>query len=351
MARTDRPSTLHDVARLAGVSYQTVSRVINGHPSVAESTRKSVVAAIEALQYHPNPMARGLATSRSTTLGVVSFGTRFYGPSQMLLHIEAAAKERGYAVMPVSIASLQAEEIRAALRQLKRYRVDAMLLIAPTRGAVVERAAELAGNTPLLVVDAASPGELSSVTIDQAAGAALATTHLISLGHTRVANISGPLSWNDAYLRYQAWAQTLLDHGLEVGPSLPGDWSAAGGYEAARALIQSGAEFSALQVGNDQMAIGALLALDQAGIRVPEDVSVVGFDDIPEAAYLQPPLTTVRQDFSLLGVRCVELLVEEIGRSELPPVAETIQPSLVLRQSAAPCAAPKSVHSQSGRIS
>lgn len=199
----------------------------------------------------------------------------------------------------------------------------------------------LCGGRPFVMIDVAKGSPLPSVVIDQGHGSALATRHLVDLGHHHVAEISGPLAWHDAWARHEAWRETLLKAGLTPGRSVEGDWTAEGGYRAAEALLSSGERFTALVVGNDQMALGALAALSERGVRVPEEVSVVGFDDVPEARFYRPPLTTVRQDFAELGTRSAALILKAIEARrapQLPPRPEQVclTPELVVRLSTAP---------------
>lgn len=281
--------TLNDVARAAGVSHQTVSRVINEHPSVAPATRARVLAAIRELGYRPNALARKLVTGRSKTVGIVGFGTTFYGPAQMVLSVERALKGRGYGFALASVDDLERPSLEGAVRELGRHDVEGLILITPLREVSLAEIDALCGGRPFVMIDVAKGSPLPSVVIDQGHGSALATRHLVDLGHHHVAEISGPLAWHDAWARHEAWRETLLKAGLTPGRSVEGDWTAEGGYRAAEALLSSGERFTALVVGNDQMALGALAALSERGVRVPEEVSVVGFDDVPEARFYRPP--------------------------------------------------------------
>ncbi len=326
--------TLYDVARQAGVSYQTVSRVINNHPHVAVETRQRINAIIDDLGYRPSRAARSLATQRSCTLGIVTFGVNYYGPAQMMLNAERAAKAQGYSLRLSSIAQVSLEEVHEAIGGLRDQMVDGIILIVPTMGIRYAQLAEACGEIPFVETDTEASPEIPSVVIDQNAGSRLATEYLLGLGHRAICEISGPLNWYSAAARHGSWQATLESAGLTPGDHVEGDWTATSGYEAARCLLERGATFTALVVGNDQMALGAMRALSEAGHRIPDDISVVGFDDVPEAAYFEPPLSTVRQDFAALGEQSVEYLVSLIDKPDTPRQQRVVQPRFIARSSA-----------------
>lgn len=327
---------MNDVAQRAGVSYQTVSRVINNHPHVSEGTRSRVLQAIRELGYRPSKAAKSLASSQSNTLGLIVFGMEYYGPSQMVLNIERAARAAGYDLILSSLVDSTVTAMKASIDMLSGWRVDGILAITPVLGEASRQAGMLCPGTPLVQIDIALGMPAPSVIVDQAYGSCLVTQHLIERGHTRICEISGPLDWIGAAARHKSWLDTLRAAGLEPGPSLEGDWSARSGYQAALRLLDQGLPCTGLVVGNDQMALGAMRALRERGLRIPADISVVGFDDIPEAAYFDPPLTTVRQDFNALGRRGIEYLMERIENPQAPPEQRVIYPSFVARLSTAP---------------
>ncbi len=333
-----RRVTLNDVARLSGVSYQTVSRVINNHPYVAEDTRARVLEAIEQLDYHPNKAAKSLVTRRSQTLAVITYGLDKYGPAQIMINVERAAKEAGYDLIFSNIHETSLESMRAAMESLEGWQVDGILAITPVANILCEELRALCGSVPLVQVDIPLGAQVPSAVIDQRWGSALVTRHLISLGHTRIAAISGPLDWFGAQARHESWRETLREARLTPVASLEGDWTAGSGYQAAGQLLDRGLNFTALVVANDQMALGAIRALRDRGLRIPEDISITGFDDIPEAAYFDPPLTTVRQDFGVLGNKGVEYLMERIADPQAAARQVVIRPALVQRLSTGrPC--------------
>lgn len=321
-----------DVARLAGVSHQTVSRVLNGHPNVSPATRANVLAAIRDLGYRPNTAARALVTGKTNVLGVISFDTTLYGPASMLYGIERAARP-GYFVAIASLPSFDRASLTEAVERFLGQAVAGIIVITP-HTAAVEALAGLAIGVPLVAVGCAGSVPMPSVRIDNAAGAALATRHLLDLGHRTVHHIGGPDSWHDAMDRIDGWRRALRAAGAPE-PEMPrGDWSARSGYEAGRVLAaQPGV--TAVFCANDPMAVGFLRAAAEAGRRVPRDVSVVGFDDVPEAAYFSPPLTTIRQDFGALGERALHLLMSQITAGGEAPPPPPVVPQLVVRSSSA----------------
>ena len=322
---------MSDVGRLAGVSHQTVSRVINGSPHVKPETRERVLQAMLELGYRPNFVARALVTGRSRTLGVVSFDTSLYGPASTLLGIERAAHEEEYFVIVASLKSLNRESIVEAVERLRRHGVDGILAITPLEEAA-DALRHAPDDAPLLAVEAGPEESVPVVAVDQVSGAVMATSHLLDLGHENVWHIAGPSNFLESGQRLVGWRTTLERTGIEPPAPLRGDWSARAGYDLGRRLSTDPA-VTAIFVANDQMALGVLRAMHEHGKRVPEDVSVVGFDDIPEAPFFLPPLTTVRQDFDEVGSRSVRLLLRMIETGELPPSAPRVEPELIVRES------------------
>jgi DNA-binding LacI/PurR family transcriptional regulator len=322
-----------DVAKLAGVSLQTVSRVINDSPHVREETRVRVQDAMRKLEYRPNPVARALVTGRSRTLGVVSFDTTLYGPASTLFGIERAAHEADYFVSIVSLRSLTSAAVVSAVERLRDQGVDGILVVAPQESAT-QALLHLPEDVPVVAAEAGPDDSVPLVAVDQVEGARLATRHLLELGHKTVWHISGPSDWLEAEDRVNGWRQTLDAVGASAPPVLVGDWSARAGHELGRQLVERD-DITAVFVANDQMALGLLRTLHEAGRRIPGDISVVGFDDIPEAAYFTPPLTTVRQNFNEMGRRSLLLLLEQIESGVRVPRRETVPPELIVRASTA----------------
>jgi DNA-binding LacI/PurR family transcriptional regulator len=331
-------AVMADVARLAGVSEMTVSRVLNGNPGVRASTRERVLAAMREADYHPNPAARALVTGRNSTIGVVTLDTTLFGPAATLFGLEQAARDAGYFVSVASVRELTRDSIVGAVDSLQRQGVEGIFVIAPHASAQSSLRAmpqSMPRSTPVVAVEAGSAGDLPVVFVDQVAGARVATRHLLDLGHRTVWHLAGPREWLEAQARQRSWEKTLRKAGAAVPPVLVGDWSARSGYELGRELAAD-PSVTAVFVANDYMALGLYRALGEAGRRIPHDVSVVGFDDVPEAGYFMPPLTTVRQDFDEVGRRGLAVLLEQIGN----PVGDTrrrvtIRPVLATRASTA----------------
>jgi DNA-binding LacI/PurR family transcriptional regulator len=323
-----------DVAQLAGVSHQTVSRVINKHPSVTATTRTRVLAAIEELGYRRNSAARTLVTGKSQTLGVVTLNSTLYGPASTLYGIEQAALESQYFVTVASLRSTDRPAVRQAIGRLVDQGVEGVVVIAPL-DSLAQALASLPSGLPVVAVEGDAAADIDVVTVDQHAGAQAATQHLLDLGHATVWHVSGPGDWLEAQQRTTGWRATLERAGIEVPPPLRGDWSARSGFETGRVLA-SMPDVTAVFVANDSMAVGVLRAFHDRGRDVPGDVSVVGFDDVPEAAYFSPPLTTIRQDFGEVGRRSLALLVDQIESGARAAERHVVEATLVVRASTGP---------------
>jgi DNA-binding LacI/PurR family transcriptional regulator len=333
-SRQRRGAVMADVARVAGVSHQTVSRVLNGSDSVRPETKERVLRAMRELDYRPNSLARALVTGRSWTLGVVSFDTTLYGPASTLFGIERAAHTQGYFVSIVSVTSLDRDSVLGAVAQLRGQGVDGILLITPQEGAV-EAVLHIPRDMPVVAVEAGPEEAVPVVTVDQVAGAATATRHLLELGHRTVWHVAGPSDWLEARQRIDGWMAALEEAGADPPPLLSGDWSARSGYELGKRLATV-RDVTAIFAANDQMALGILRALYEAGREVPRDLSIVGFDDIPEAQFFTPPLTTVHQDFNEVGRQSLMLLLDEIGAPTRSSSRVVVPPRLKVRESSAP---------------
>ena len=304
--RRERPAGMAAVAQLAGVSHQTVSRVLNNHVSVRPATRERVLAAMAELDYRPNRLARALVTSRSGLIGVVTSGSAKYGPTSTLMAVEEAARGAGYAANVTAVHDVDPDVLATRMAQtllaFDSQAVEGVIVIAP-RVSTVLALETISSRAPLLIIAAGvAPSErFGVVAVDQAQGARAATAHLVGKGHTRIGHIAGPADWFDSRERYRGWLEELEASGLQPGPVWEGDWSAEFGYRTGLSLVADADRPTAIMVSNDQMALGLLRAFGEGGVAVPGEVSVTGFDDIEGTAHFQPPLTTVRQDFAALG--------------------------------------------------
>ena len=329
-----REPSMFDVARLAGVSHQTVSRVLNEHPNVRDATRRKVQVAIAELGYRPNRAARALATGRYRTIGVVAARSTLYGPASLLAAVEERAADAGFTVSVARVRSFDTDVVRGALAQLLDQRVSAIVAIVPVLSAA-EALDDIASDIPLVTIDGHVGGRVASVHVDQVGGARLAVTHLLDAGHATVWHVGGPEGWFDAAGRIDGWSQVLRERGLVPPPVVPGDWSAASGYQAGL-LLGRMPEVTAIFAANDPMALGVLHAFWEAGVRVPSDVSLVGFDDEVGSAHYTPPLTTVRQDFEAVARNGLAVLLDQLDDGPAAAVDRIVAPTLAIRASVAP---------------
>ncbi len=332
-SETRRPPVMEDVARLAGVSHQTVSRVLNAHPNVSPQTRERVEKAIVELGYRRNTAARSLVTRRSQTIGVLGSDMSHYGPANTLLGVQQAARDKGYFVSVASLSGVTPAAMKDALEFFMMLSVDGIVVIVPHE-AMFESLSTISMAVPLVAVGFGVDERLSVAAVNQRMGASLAVQHLVDLGHTAIAHVSGPPDWIDAAARIDGWRRTLAQAELSDSVLIRGDWSAESGYRAGLELAAAG-DVTALFAANDQMALGALRAFSEAGLRVPQDISLVGYDDQPEAAYLVPPLTTVNQGFKELGARCMQMLLFDMANGH-SGASSVVNPRLVVRSTTAP---------------
>lgn len=329
----DRAPSIRDVARLAGVSHQTVSRVLNDHPSIRATTKARILQVMEELQYRPNQAARALSKGRSRTIGVLTASSAQYGPARSVAAIEDAARRQGYFVDTANLGGADPAAIEDALEHLLDQAVEGLVIIAPQERVfdVLER---LDIAVPYVSLQSTGKHDLRALAADQILGAKMATRHLIDLGHREIVHLAGPQDWNEAEARMRGFLLEIDDADLVTHPPILGDWSADFGYFAGQELLRS-RDFSAVFAANDEMALGLLHALHDARLSVPGDVSVVGFDDVPVASHSWPPLTTVHQDFDAIGRLAFATLLGEMGTGEEVPSA-VVAPRLVVRGSSGP---------------
>ena len=354
--RASKRVTIRDVAAAAGVSHQTVSRVLNDRPDVAEETRAAIWRIIAELNYQPSAIARSLIHQRSLTLGIVTAGLKYDGPSRTLNGITKQAEELGYILLLKELPDFYANHIQPLLNSLLERRVDGILWAVPevgnNRAWLDDQLGGLA--VPMIFLTMQARPGVSVVAVDNYAGGRMATEHLLEQGYRRIGHITGPLDWWEARQRRAGWQDALLAAGIQVADHHweSGNWSSSSGEQAIRRLLEHYPDMDAVFVANDQMALGVLHVACAKGLRVPQDLGVVGFDGIPEAAYYWPPLTTVYQDQQKLGGAAVRELVQIIEANQQDKAAvepKTIlhRPELIVRGS---CMASDHTHRQGVRI-
>jgi DNA-binding LacI/PurR family transcriptional regulator len=324
--------TMADVAELAGVSPQTVSRVLRSHPNVSEVTRLQVEDAVDRLGYRRTGLARALVTGRSMIIGVLTHETAQYSPAAMMLGVRTAARERGYFVSAAGTTSMSSAAITDGISHLRDQGVDGLVIAVPVWDEV--SLGRVTDGLPIAVVDGVASSAEDIITLDQEAAGRMATQHLIDLGHETIWHIAGPSAWKDASGRTTGWEAALIEAGLAVQPVLHGDWTAESGYRNGLVIGQL-PDATAVFVSSDEMAFGVIRALADLGKRVPEDVSVIGMDDIPLAKFATPPLTTIRQPFELMGRTAVEHVLNAIDDPTAPREGLTIAPEIIVRASTA----------------
>jgi LacI family transcriptional regulator len=333
--------TIKDVAERAGVSTMTVSRVLNNRPDVASNTRKRVQEVIEDLGYAPNMAARGLK-GRSRTLGVVATGIEYYGPSRTLASIERRANELGLSLLLSLITDPETDSGEETLINLLAHQIEGILWAVPEIGDnrewLYERVQEI--DTPAVFLSAEPRSNISMSAVDNFYGGKLATQHLVEQGYRHIGIVTGPLSWWEAQQRLEGWRSVLIEHDMAADIDKLqsyGDWSPASGEAGLLQLLGQARSLDAVFASNDQMALGILKAAQEVGLRVPEDLAIVGVDDIPESAFFSPPLTTIKQGLTEMGAATVNMLYDTIEAKEIgeknPPCVRWITPQLIVRKS------------------
>jgi len=334
--------TMKDVAKIAGVSTQTVSRVINNVSYVSAETRHRVENVIEELGYRPSTLARSLSQQRSFTLGIVFFGLKYIGPSRTLNGIADAAEKLGYMLLMKELdAHYDTNSVKSVIDSLLSRQVDGIIWAAPEVGESHAWLKDQLDSIPVpIIFQAMKPREeTSSVTINNYLGAELAVQHLIDMGRKKIAHLSGPLRWWEATERKRGWRDTLEKASLDAYEQYcaEGNWSARSGKPAFLQLLENYPDMDAIFVANDQMALSVLRECRRLKIAIPDQLAVVGFDNIPESEYFCPSLSTVSQDQQLIGETAVNIIIEMIRASQenLPVVVQSrfISPTLIVRES------------------
>jgi len=335
-------ATIKEVASVAGVSTQTVSRVINERPDVSPETRKRVQDVVKRLSYQPSALARSLINQRSHTLGVVIAGLKYIGPSAALSGIAAAAEEAGYSLILKELPRFDTDNLEPVFQALLSRHVDG----------IIWAVSEVGGNRswvnnskfdfeiPLVYLTMEPRRDLTIVSVDNYLGGRLATSHLLEQGYRHIGHIAGPLEWWEARQRMQAWKDTLIKAGVEVQDRqwVAGNWSSSSGAAAIKILFDQYPEMDAVFVANDQMALSTIQFIRQKGLCIPENIGIVGFDNLAESAFFSPALTTIQQDQDKVARLAVAEIIKTIelgwqGQEEIEPNSIILPPTLVVRQS------------------
>ena len=341
MNANKRP-TIKQVAKVAGVSTQTVSRVVNDHPDVALETRNRVRLVIDELGYQPSALARSLIQQRSFTLGIVTAGLRETGPSRTLSGITSAAEADGYSLLLKELSRFDIGDVAPVFQDLLARHVDGIIWAVPEVGEnrkwIHNRSFNL--KIPVVYITMEPVENLTVVSVDNYLGGKMAVSHLLAQGYRHIGHISGPMDWWEARQRMAAWKETLTSAGLAAPDQYwtEGNWSSASGRQGVERLFEQYPEIDAIFVGNDQMALGVVQFASQRGLRIPQDLGLVGFDDISESAYFCPPLTTVQQDQYAVGKVAVEETIKMInsswrGAEPAEPASIILPPALIVRES------------------
>ena len=332
MAEKVRKPNIYDVAKMAGVSHQTVSRVINNADYIKDDTRSKVQSAMEDLGYVPNAAARALVTSKSKIIGILVSDIVYNGPAGMMHAMEKEARKGGFFAISASVDPIESSSIAQGIEHLRRLGIEGLVVITPQSDSVqaVER---LVTDIPVVFIDSPHNSKELSAELDNYSGAKLATEHLISLGHKEIVHVTGPREWFDSAPRVAGYQDAMKNAKLEP-QVVDGDWTVPTGYEIGRNLDLDSSKVTAIFAANDHLALGLMRALRQRGYAIPERVSIIGFDDVPEAAYYEPPLTTMRPDFAELGRVAMEMMLGHINREETL-TADTLVPELIARESTA----------------
>ncbi|MBT1002257.1 LacI family DNA-binding transcriptional regulator [Paenarthrobacter sp. DKR-5] len=338
---------MNDVARMAGVSYGTVSRVLNDAPDVSAATRERVLQIIKDIGYRRSRTATALVTSRSTAIGILTDESPRFGPVGTLMALEKVARQKGYSTNVITVEAPYDVSVQKALDSLDDLGVDGIIVIAP----LVAMAAAVWNASVRVPVEMIAAGASSTPNVftyseNQELGARMATQHLVDLGHTDIAHVAGSMDWFDGRVRKRGWEAALRDAGLAPRLCLEGDWSPKWAYETGLRLVKEHKVPQAIFAASDHTALGLIRAFAENGVRVPEDVSIVGFDDIEGSDYFLPPLTTVRQDFTALANMSTEVLLGAIEHREVDRTP--IEPILVKRSSAGPAQANRPPHGELG---
>jgi LacI family transcriptional regulator len=329
--------TIKEIARMTGVSAQTVSRVINGRPDVSPQTRNAIEAAIASTGFRPSAVARSLVRQRSRMLGVIASGLKYFGVAQTLNGITEESEAQGYALLLAELGGFDVPDIVPVIELLSAHRVEGIIFTPPQLLDNIEHVQRQLPPScpPIVFLKAQTTPDFTTIGIDNYVAARGAVEHLLALGRRCIGHVAGPLEWREARDRRDAWLDAISDAGLEPGPTEAGNWSSASGESAFEQMLRANPAMDALFAANDQMALGALRLANARGIRIPDDLAVVGFDGLPESAQFTPPLTTVVQPLGELGRLAVRELLAHVDDDGHPqPKTLSLPTELVIRESA-----------------
>ena len=332
---TVKKANIYDVAKLAGVSHQTVSRVMNNHVSIRPATKERVLAAMKQLDYQPNLAARSLVTTKSNLLAFLVSDAVLYGPVGMNNAMERIARQSGYLVVTLSVIPGNLESLKEALSSLRVLQIEGLVTIAVPAESV-KMATEAFPDIPIVSLDTNDMANSHAVGIDNYEGGYRATMHLLELGHKKILHVAGLIGSSEAESRRRGYEKAMAEHKRKA-QVIQGDWSMDAGLKIGVDLNIGVGGYTAIFAANDYLALGLMKALRLRGIDVPGDISIIGFDDIPEASYLTPALTTMRQDFKGLGEAAMSFLLAELAAAPIPELQKLI-PETIVRESTSPIA-------------
>lgn len=333
--------TIKDVARLCGVSTQTISRVLNQRPDVSPNTRERVLEVIDQIGYQPSALARSLIQQRSFTLGIIIAGLKYAGISLTLNGIAEQADKEGYSLLLKELPSFDISDVQPVIRSLMSHQVEAIIYAAPECGDNwINAHTQCPQPSPPMVFLKGSPYPgMATISIDNYSGAYLATSHLLEQGCRRIAHISGPIEWWETNERIKGWRTALTDAGIDADMQcfVQGNWSSASGEKAFLEILETDPSIEGVFAANDQMALAAIYIAHQRGIKIPQQLAISGFDDLPETPYYTPALTTVRQDLRTLGIMAVKKCMQMVNPDDYAgddlPDTIVLKPQLIVRQS------------------
>lgn len=325
-----KKTNIYDVAERAGVSHQTVSRVLNNHSSLKPATREKVEKAIAELNYHPNQAARQLVTSQSRIIGILITGSDLFGPWAILNAMEREARKEGYSVISISVLLDSPESWQEGIDQLRNLNIDGAITIA-LPDALVKLVEQSFSGATIVIVDAEPGTKFDAVNLDNKSGGTMATEHLIELGHTDILHITGPIDGYEGKMRRKGYESAMAAAKLRPDV-IEGDWSVSTGYKIGKKILQRKKYPSAIFTANDHLALGVIKAFEEAKVRVPNDISIIGFDNIPESEYFLPSLTTISQNFDQLGFLAINRMLSQLKASGKRENL-MIEPKLIARKS------------------